>query len=94
MRHYELAFIADPDLDADGLAGLEERVSDWISGAEGKILNAERAGRKKLAYPIRKKYEGYYFFLDLELPPQGGAALERDLRLSEPILRFLLTVRD
>ncbi len=94
MRKYELAFIVDPDLDAEALASIEERVTGWISGAGGTILSAERGGRKRLAYPIRKKQEGYYFFLDVEMPPHGGADLERNLRLSEPVLRFLLTVRE
>lgn len=94
LRNYELAYIADPDLDEEALSSLEETVKSWIEAAEGKTTNVERWGKRKLAYPIQKRSEGYYFIFETEMPPQAGRAIERDLRLSEQVLRYLLTLRE
>jgi small subunit ribosomal protein S6 len=91
MRNYELAYIAHPELDDEKLEELEGRVKGWIENSGGKIDTIDRWGKRKLAYPINKQTDGYYFFVQVELPPQGGALIERDLRLSEQILRFLIT---
>jgi small subunit ribosomal protein S6 len=91
MRNYEVAYIADPDLDEQALAGLEEKISGWIQAAGGKTLNVDRWGRRRLAYPIRRRSDGFYIFLTAELPTTAAAALERDLRLQESILRYLVT---
>lgn len=94
LRKYELAYIADPDLDEEALGALEERITGWIEAADGKILNMDRWGKRKLAYAIRKRSEGYYYILETEMPPNAGRAIERDLGLSEQVLRYLLTLRE
>jgi small subunit ribosomal protein S6 len=94
LRKYELAYIADPDLDEEALGALEERITGWIEAADGKILNMDRWGKRKLAYAIRKRSEGYYYILETEMPPNAGRAVERDLGLSEQVLRYLLTLRE
>ena len=92
-RNYELAYIADSELDEEALTTLEETVKSWIEAVEGRTTNVERWGKRKLAYPIRKRSEGYYFILETEMPPQAGRAIERDLGLSEQVLRYLITSR-
>lgn len=93
LRNYELVYIADPELDEEQLGALEERVKSLIEGAGGKVLNVDRWGKRKLAYHILKRSEGYYILVDTELPPQAGAAIERDLKLNEQVLRYLLTLK-
>lgn len=94
LRNYELAYIADPDLDEEALTSLEDQVKSWIEAADGKTVNVDRWGKRKLAYPIQKRSEGYYFILDAEMPPQAGRAIEKDLGLNEQVLRYMLTLRD
>lgn len=94
MRNYELAYIAHPELDESTLTNLEERVAGWIDSAGGKIIKVDRWGKRRLAYDIQKQTDGYYYILDLEMPAEAGAIVERDLRLSEQILRFMITVKD
>lgn len=94
LRNYELAYIADPDLDEEALGALEERVKSSIEAANGQIANVDRWGKRKLAYPIRKRSEGYYFIFETAMPPEAGRAIERDLGLSEQVLRYLLTLRE
>jgi small subunit ribosomal protein S6 len=94
MRNYELAYIAHPDLDETELKTLEERVTGWVDAAGGKIVKVDRWGKRRLAYAIAKQNDGHYFIIDVEMPPGAGVVIERDLRLSEQILRFMITLQD
>jgi small subunit ribosomal protein S6 len=94
MRNYEVAFIADPDLEEEALEELEARVKGWIESAGGTTNKFDRWGKRRLAYPINKKNDGYYVFINVEMPPHAGTLIERDLRLSEQILRFMITLHE
>lgn len=87
---YELIFIAHPDLDEGGVAELTAKVSGWIEAAEGQVTQTIPWGRRRLAYPIRKQTEGSYVLLRTSLAPGGIGKLERELKLSESVLRYLL----
>jgi small subunit ribosomal protein S6 len=91
MRKYELAYIADPELDTEGLEALEEKVKGWIKGAGGTAVNVDTWGKRRLAYPIKKRNDGFYMFVEIEMPPNAGAIIEQDLRLNEQILRYMIT---
>ncbi len=91
MRNYEIAYIADAELDSEALEELEGKVKAWIEAAGGKPGKVDSWGKQKFAYPIQKKNEGFYNFIEAEMPPQAPAAVERDMRLNEQILRFMVT---
>lgn len=91
MRNYEVAYIVDPELDEASQAALDERVAGWISAAGGKVLHVDRWGKRRMAYPIRKRQDGVYVFVQAELPSRSTTDLERELRLQEPVLRFMIT---
>lgn len=94
MRNYELAYIADPELDEEQLSALDERVKSLIEDAEGTLVKVDRWGKRKLAYPIDKRSEGYYVIVEAQLPPAAGSSIERNLRLNEQIMRFLITLKE
>lgn len=94
MRNYELAYIADPDLDQEGLEALEERVIGWIKEVDGVVGEINRWGKRKLAYPINHKSEGIYTLISVEMQPDSGAKIEQDLRINEQILRYMITLQD
>ena len=94
MRNYEIAYIADPELDEQALIELEEKVKGWIEAAGGKPVKVDRWGKRRLAYPINKKTDGHYVFIQAEMPPQAPAEIERDFRLTDQVLRFLFTLQD
>jgi len=90
-REYELVFIAHPELDdGEGVPALTAKVRGWIEGAGGEVTHTALWGRRKLAYPIRKQLEGSYVLMRALLPRQALGELERELKLSEQILRYLL----
>jgi small subunit ribosomal protein S6 len=91
MREYELVFIVHPDLDDTALKDVVEKVKSWITEAGGVISKVDFWGKRKLAYMIRKQKEGQYVLIKTQMEPAFGATLERNLRLTEPVLRFLIT---
>jgi small subunit ribosomal protein S6 len=90
VRSYELIFIVHPELEGDALTAVTERVTGLVERNGGKVTQIEPWGPRRLAYPIRKQWEGQYVLLRLELESRGVAGLERDLRLVEPVLRHLI----
>jgi small subunit ribosomal protein S6 len=94
MRSYELVFIVHPDLEDNAIKDLIEQVKGWITDSGGTVSNVDIWGKRKLAYPIRKQYEGQYVLIHGEMDPDITAQMERNFRLTEPIMRFLITLVD
>jgi small subunit ribosomal protein S6 len=94
MRNYELAYIADPDLDENSLTALEEKVKGWIESAGGSVVKVDRWGKRRLAYTIKKRKDGQYVFVQAAMPNEAGAVVERNLRLTEQVLRFMITLQE
>lgn len=91
MREYEIATILNTELDEASQVALTESIEGWIADSGGDIARVDNWGRRKLAYPIRRKYEGHYVFWYANLPPTAPAGLERQMRLSEDVIRFMIT---
>jgi len=92
QRFYEVMFIVRPDT-------LDEDVDKLIAGFEATVTNGggvvrstEKLGRRKLAYLVRKFSEGNYVLLTIDADGPLVAELERRLRVSEPVIKFI-TVR-
>jgi small subunit ribosomal protein S6 len=94
MRKYELTFITHPELDKDALVEVTNKVQSWITDAGGKVEKVDNWGKKPLAYPIRKQKDGQYVYMEMEMPPQIGAVIERNLRYIESVMRFLIIVKE
>jgi small subunit ribosomal protein S6 len=90
VRPYEVTFVVRADMDEAAFTAVVEKVKNWITTAGGSVTQTNIWGRRRLAYPIKKLTEGQYVLVLADLPAQALAGLERDLRLSEEILRFLL----
>ncbi len=94
MRDYELVIIVTPEIDETATAEVVDKVKTWITESGGSIESSEEWGRQKLAYLIRNQKEGQYFLFNLKLEPTSIVNLERNFRLQESILRFLIINRD
>jgi small subunit ribosomal protein S6 len=94
MRDYELVIIVTPEIEETATAEVVDKVKSWITEAGGSIESSEEWGRQKLAYLIRNQKEGQYFLFNLKLEPTAVATLERNFRLQESILRFLIINRE
>ena len=94
MRDYELVFIVTPEFDETATADIVDKVKSWISESGGSIEATEEWGRQKLAYLIRNHKEGQYYLFNMKLEPAAIPTLERNFRLQESVLRFLIINRD
>lgn len=88
---YELMYIVRPTLDEQALATVNEKVDRFVTTAGGQVLKREDWGKRRLAYPIAKFTEGFYSVLQLKLAPTMVRDLERNLKLTEEVLRYLVT---
>jgi len=91
-RTYELMFIVRPDMAEEDQDKLISTLDSAVSSSGGHVKSVEKMGKRRLAYTVRRFNEGIYILLIVE----GGGALihelERRLRVSEPVIKFL-TVR-
>ena len=90
MRDYELAIVIKPTIEAEGVTGVVEKVSGYVGAISGQVASVDVWGRRDLAYIINNYREGTYVLLQVKMPPAGVVELERNLKLSEDIIRYLL----
>jgi small subunit ribosomal protein S6 len=91
-RTYELMFIVRPDMADEDLEKLISNLESTVTSASGTLKNVERMGKRRLAYMVRKFREGVYILLTIEGSGSVVHELERRLRVTEPVIKFL-TVR-
>lgn len=92
QRTYEVMFIVRPDLPEEETDRVISNVESGATTAGLTVKNVERMGKRRLAYHVRKFQDGIYVLLTVD---GGGAAiaeLERRLRVTEPVIKYL-TVR-
>lgn len=90
MRKYELMFITQPELEEEERQAFVERVKQTMTDNGAEVIHQEDMGRRKLAYSIAKWQEGHYTLLQASMERPAMQAVERDLKLSEDVLRYLL----
>ncbi len=90
---YETIYILRPDLSDDGTKKVNDKVAEVVGKFQGQLDSAKDLGKKQLSYPIAKQNKGHYFQLNYNGDGQVVNELERHLRLSEDVIRFL-TVLD
>ena len=90
-REYETIFILRPDTNQEGITLVNTRVRQVIDSMSGKTLKLDNWGKRKLAYEIKKQKRGTYIVAFYEGPGASVGAIERDVNLSEDILRVLVT---
>lgn len=91
-RTYEVMYIVDPETPADRLTKLNDAVGKLIEKEGGTVVRMDDGGKRPLAYPIKKKTEGYYILFEIEGSGQEIAELERRMRVNDMIIRYI-TVR-
>lgn len=85
-------FIADPATSDENIGKLNESIGKLVESEGGSVVRVDDIGRRKMAYQINKKKEGYYVLFEIEGSGQEIAELERRMRVNDTIIRFM-TVR-
>lgn len=89
-RKYEIGFIINPEASEEDVKKIIDAVVGIIKKTEGIIENIDEWGRRKLAYPIQKHTEGIYIFINTEMMGATFFEVERRLKLSEKVMRFVI----
>lgn len=90
MNKYEAMYIVTPEMEDEAIKGVIEKFSGIITANGGEIEKTDEWGRKKLAYPIDYKTEGYYVLVNFAAAPEMPRELERNFRNDESILRYMV----
>ena len=89
MNKYESVVIVNPNLEEESVKNLIKKFSDLIN-TDGKVISVEEMGKRKLAYEIKKQKEGFYIVLKFEAKPELIAELERNYRITDEVLKFIV----
>lgn len=89
MTFYETIFIVKIDLGDEALAERVAWVTDILTSNGAEVINVEQWGKKRLAYQVNKQKHGFYVLMHYEGDPKVVPELERNLKLSEDILKHL-----
>lgn len=93
MNKYEAMYIISPTIDEEQVKALVEKFNELIS-EHGEIEKVEEWGRKKLAYEVQDQKEGYYVLVYFTANPEFPTELERNFKINENILKYLILNRE
>ena len=90
MRHYEIMIILNPETDERTIAPTLEKLLQIVPSSGGTVDKIDIWGKRRLAYDIKKKSEGFYIVVDMTTTPEIAQELDRQLGLNESVLRTKL----
>ena len=92
QRTYEVMFIVRPDLAEEDIEKLISNLESNVTSVGGTVKSTEKMGRRRLAYLVRKFQDGFYILMTLEGTGEMVKEIERRLRVTEQVIKFI-TVR-
>ena len=87
MRPYEVVVIIDAGLEEDGIRAIVDRATELIGARGGQVLRVDRWGKRRFAYELRHRWEGYYVLIETSAEPPVMAELDRMLSLADEVIR-------
>ena len=93
-RDYELGVIFNPEVSEEETRSVMDRIDQIVTTHDGQVMRVNQWGRRRLAYPIERHRDGLYVFIDMILTPETVSELERMLKVSEIVLRYMTRKRD
>jgi len=95
MKNYETVFILNPVLSDDQAKDTVEKFVKVLTKAKADVINVEKWGLKRMAYPIQNKSTGFYNLIEFSTTSSDlVSTLETEFRRDESVMRFLTTVLD
>ena len=88
MNKYEVVYIIDPAVEDEARKALINRFNDLIAENGGTVDKVEEWGKKRLAYAIDYKTEGYYVLVNFQGEAELPKELERNLQISDSVIRY------
>lgn len=94
MRTYELMLTINPEIETENIDIIVERISGIITDQNGEVVNVDKWGKRKLAYEVNGNTEGFYVVIVFKADNEAITEIDRVLKITEEVLRFLLVRRD
>lgn len=93
LKKYETIFIINPEVGEENTKALVEKFKAMIE-ASAQIESVDEWGKRKLAYEIKDRNEGYYVLVNFSSSPNFPAELERVYKITEGILKYIIINKD
>lgn len=93
MKAYELLFFVAPSIDEETRLAVMKRIETAITADNGTIDNVDNWGKRKLAYEVNGLTDGDYTLIDFHSNPESIAELDRVLRITDAVERFMIVKR-
>ncbi|MCI9365465.1 MAG: 30S ribosomal protein S6 [Clostridia bacterium] len=93
MNKYESIIIISQNVEEEGIKSLISKFTDLIN-TEGKVSEVVEMGKRKLAYEIKKNKEAFYVLFNFEAKPELITELERNYRITDEIIKFIVVRKD
>ena len=87
MRPYEVMIIFEASLEEDDIRAGIDRATELITSKGGTPGRVERWGKRRFAYELKHRTEGYYVLIEATAPPEAMAELDRMLHLADEVIR-------
>jgi small subunit ribosomal protein S6 len=87
MRPYEVMIILDAGLEEDSIRAITDRATESLQSKGGKVVRIDRWGRRRFAYELKHRTEGYYVLIEATAEPEAVAELDRLLSLTDEVVR-------
>ncbi|MDO4565621.1 MAG: 30S ribosomal protein S6 [Clostridia bacterium] len=94
MNAYEVLYVITPELDEENNQAVIDKFAGIIAENGGEIVKTDLWGKRRLAYPIDYKTEGFYTLVTFNAAPEFPRELERNFKNDERILRYMVTRKE
>ncbi|HWJ02561.1 MAG TPA: 30S ribosomal protein S6 [Verrucomicrobiae bacterium] len=94
MNAYEILFIIKPELDEEAYSNVVEKFTNLIANNQGEVVSVDKWGKRRLAYEIDDRREGFYTLVNFNGTPATAQEFDRVLKITDEILRYLITRKE
>ena len=94
MRNYEIMYIQRPDVEEEKRKANVERFHGIITDRNGELTKVNEMGKRRLAYEINNLRDGYYVLTNFKADPDAVNELERIMKISDDVIRYLIVRED
>ena len=94
MNQYEVLYVITPELDEEADKVVMDKFAEIITTNGGEIEKTDVWGKRRLAYPIDYKTEGFYVLVTFSANPELPRELERNMRNDERLMRYMVTRKE
>lgn len=90
MNNYEVLYILNSEQDDEVIAAQVDKFSNLVTSNGGEVVKVDKWGRRRLAYPINFKNEGFYVLMNIKAGSELPTELERNFRISDEVVRYIV----